>query len=313
MTGLLLHAALILTVVGALTSALVGAVAIARELRGGPLVNAALWAPPAVALAVLAAVLLPHALFGLPDHCLHHPDHHLHLCLLHGAPMPAPPLAAVALLGLTFASWHVARALVGLFASARSVRRLRRSGRTEGDLSVLPGSEPLAFVAGLLWPRVFVSEGVLAEPERWAAVIAHERAHARRRDPLRRWLSALAAAFHWPPVSRRLRTVLAEAQELGADQAAARALGDPLRVAEAIVDWSRTLRDSQASGELALTFGAGPIRRRVLALTTPQPTNRLSRPLQGLGALAVGVTVLALVGRAPELHHSAETLLSLFG
>ncbi len=312
MTGLLLHAALVIAVVGALVSALVGLALRAFDVRDGAFARVALWAPAIASVVVLAAVLLPHAVFGLPDHCLHHPDHHLHLCLVHGAPMPSLPLTVLALGVVALGGWRVGRVLAVGFRSERSVLRLRRSGRAEGDLIVLPGDEPLAFVAGIVRPRVFVSEGVLAAAERWEPVIAHERAHARRRDPLRRWLTSLVASVHWPFVSRPLREALAEEQELEADRAAAEALGDPIRVAEAIVDWSRALRGRTTSNALAMAFGAGPLRRRVLALTEPaasRPTHRGPRLV-----LFAGAAVLLLVlSQAPELHHSAETLLSLWG
>ena len=50
-----------------------------------------------------------------------------------------------------------------------------------------PGASPLAFCAGLLRPRVFVSEGALARlgARALTAVVAHEGHHAARRDPLR--------------------------------------------------------------------------------------------------------------------------------
>ena len=64
------------------------------------------------------------------------------------------------------------------------VARLPVAGRT---VWVVPGDEPRSFCAGLLRPRVYVSEGALAKlgPRALTAVVAHEGHHADRRDPLR--------------------------------------------------------------------------------------------------------------------------------
>ena len=60
-------------------------------------------------------------------------------------------------------------------------------------------------VRGVLRPRVVVSRDLLraVDTESMAAIVAHERAHSRRRDPLRRLLASLLLAFHLPPVATR--------------------------------------------------------------------------------------------------------------
>jgi Zn-dependent protease with chaperone function len=55
-------------------------------------------------------------------------------------------------------------------------------------LVCLAGDDATAFCAGLLRPRVYLTEGVVRvlDPGALDAVLVHESAHARRRDPLRR-------------------------------------------------------------------------------------------------------------------------------
>jgi Zn-dependent protease with chaperone function len=101
-----------------------------------------------------------------------------------------------------------------LAAAARraGVRRLR----------CMTGSGCTAFCAGLLRPRVYVTAvvGTLA-PGELDAVLAHEAAHARRRDPLRRLIARSAAdALFYLPLARWWSGRQAEAAELRADQAA---------------------------------------------------------------------------------------------
>jgi Zn-dependent protease with chaperone function len=103
-----------------------------------------------------------------------------------------------------------------------------------------------ALTVGWLQPRIYVAEslGDALTPDELRAVLAHEGAHAARRDPLR--LAALrfvSCALFWLPVFRRLTADIADDVELRADDAAA---GDsPLSLASAILSvasWSPSAR-----------------------------------------------------------------------
>jgi len=90
-------------------------------------------------------------------------------------------------------------------------------------LEYLTGTEVAAFCAGLMRPRVYLTSAacdVLTAPQ-LAAVLAHEAAHARRRDPLRR-LAARAAAdvLFYLPVTHWWTRRHIENAELAADRAA---------------------------------------------------------------------------------------------
>jgi len=87
----------------------------------------------------------------------------------------------------------------------------------------LSGSGCTAFCAGLLRPCVYATAAVvttLAPAER-DAVLSHEAAHARRRDPLRRLIARAAAdTMFYLPLARWWARRQAETAELRADQAA---------------------------------------------------------------------------------------------
>ncbi len=88
--------------------------------------------------------------------------------------------------------------------------------------------EPLAFCAGLLRPTVVVSLSLATSlaPGPLMAVLAHEAAHARRRDPLRQILCYAIARGVWVvPAARRGAEYLRLRFELAADRAAVRAAG----------------------------------------------------------------------------------------
>ena len=219
-------------------------------------------------------------------------------------------LGCLALIGMT---------LVGRFLlMLRHIRRAARtSARASASLSeaaelsasgvwVLPSSRPEAFVLGLWRPRLFVSQGLLALPDDTVkAVLEHERAHLARRDPLRHLVALLACTFHLPGIARRLQQRAQQTQELVADAMAARALGDPICVAEALLSCARSRQRHDAPH---LAFGGGDLEERVHALLSGRRT--LDQPLPALVcatavALALGCLALRYVG---ALHHGVELL-----
>lgn len=97
-----------------------------------------------------------------------------------------------------------------------------------------------AFTVGWLRPVVYLSGDLLRRlsPEQLEAVLAHERVHVMRRDPLR--LSAvrfLTCVLFWIPAFRRLAEDLVDATEMRADEIATRSAGGahPLALASALL------------------------------------------------------------------------------
>jgi hypothetical protein len=163
---------------------------------------------------------------------------------------------------------------------------------------VVPSRRPLAFCTGLLRPRIVVSDGLISllSDFELLSVIAHERHHARRRDPLRRALSqAICDAFWFIPALRTTVTTQVTISELAADAVAiCRAGVQPL--ASALV----TFEDH--GGE-----GAGASAERVEQL--------VGRPRRGsIGARPTIVTaaiLLALAATVVYLLRPVPTMLCL--
>jgi Zn-dependent protease with chaperone function len=85
------------------------------------------------------------------------------------------------------------------------------------------GVDSVAFCAGLLRPRVYVTCAMATTltPSELHAVLAHEAAHARRRDPLRRVVTrATADVLFYLPLARWWSRRQTERSELHADRAA---------------------------------------------------------------------------------------------
>jgi Zn-dependent protease with chaperone function len=155
--------------------------------------------------------------------------------------LTAPAMGAllVSSLGLTRAAVVVARTTARTHAGAWELDRLalpeshaavRRVARLAGAINlpsgrvhVLDDARPLAWTYGLWRPQIAVSSGLLDRLDDTAllAALAHEAAHVRRRDPLRRLIStANALACPYAPALTALDTHLRLRQELEADAVA---------------------------------------------------------------------------------------------
>lgn len=183
-----------------------------------------------------------------------------------GASYPALPLGwcVVALLGsspharsLWLGSWPVALAVLALVtvgsvaisnASCTLIRALWQTRRlhrwvahlrvrsddqtaacgTRGRVRVVGIDEQLAITVGLCRPYVVLSRGLITavSPAELRAIVAHERAHVRRRDPLRLLTGRVLAAHLWfVPLAGDLRNRASRAYELTADRHAVHSCG----------------------------------------------------------------------------------------
>jgi len=115
------------------------------------------------------------------------------------------------------------RALATL-ARASMQQSLETAARRAGiaRLRCLAGTDRTAFCAGLVRPSVYVTTATAQlKDNELDAVLAHEAAHARRRDPLRRLITRAAAdVMFWFPLLRWWLRTHVENAELNADKAA---------------------------------------------------------------------------------------------
>ena len=152
-----------------------------------------------------------------------------------------PELTALSILTLVLGSGAfavIALAIRSVLRQARASRRFLATLQIIGARSGLPRTfvfadqAPQAFCAGLLRPRIYVSTGAIAAlaDDELQAVLAHERHHARCRDPLRLLIARTARdALFFLPGMRQLADRYAALAELAADRAAVRANGGERR------------------------------------------------------------------------------------
>lgn len=159
-------------------------------------------------------------------------------------PDPTWPALAVTLLGsLSIATFGLGvRSVARQYGERRRyLSRLRIVEPLEVDgtrVFLIDDERPQAFCARSLRPRIYLSTGALIvlDDDELRAVIAHERHHQQRRDPLRVLIAhALGDALFFLPVLRRLRRRYAALAELAADEAAVAAVGSRSVLASALL------------------------------------------------------------------------------
>jgi Zn-dependent protease with chaperone function len=202
-------------------------------------------------------------------------------------------LAGLGLLMAGAAAMRIARELL----AERSFRRIlaARSPLPLHGAWVISDKQPQAFCAGLLRPHVYFSTGALEmlDGPALASVLAHERHHAMRHDPLRLACGrVLAAGLFFIPPHRRLLQRQHALAEISADESAVLdAGGDRSALASAMLSFS------QASS--ADTVGVDP--ERIDHLLGERTQWRFPAVL----CLGIAATLLLLIALATLAAHAA--------
>ena len=296
----------------------------------------------ALLLLSLTPVVGQH-LFGAAHGPLSGIDHIGAVCLIALHELLAPVHAGLHLLvaaGFFYAGWERARAwrrahrALGPLPAVMPVRgdafwtAARAVGLDPRRVRVVAGLPTPAFTAGWRAPLVYVTRALAdgpapLAPGELAAVLAHEDAHRRRRDPLRfSALRAMATTLFWLPALRRLADDVADEAEVRADDAAA-ARTDPLTVASALVRLAAWRAPGAlaphgssrgpSSGSFADGYAVGFVRpdlldrrvRRLLGENTA-PASRVTRTSLATAALALAVVGVSGVVDVHALPHGAH-------
>jgi len=220
---------------------------------------------------------------------------------------PAANLAAWVILALAGAGLAVT--LLAVVAAVRELAGARRLGRwlTGAQVGLVHGAlviaddRPRAFCAGLISPRIYISTGAIAvlDDRALQAVLAHERHHAVRRDPLRLAVGRVfSEALFFLPGLRELIRRQRGLTELSADDHALWATSeDRPALARAMLVFSE-----DDSGEVV---GIAP--ERVDHLMGAPPKWRFP-VLLCAGAAAVSALVVAVGVLAGQLAAGTATL-----
>lgn len=251
-----------------------------------PLLNAALPQAPMPVAAVGAPAWAPVASVAVPMRVDFQP----------AAPAARHfewPLAALVLYGLG-AAVLLLRLAAGLVMSGRLLRASRATGRETGGIEIRESDGVAApVVLGILRAAIVLPADWRAwDAAKLEAVVAHERSHVRRCDPLVQMLSAMHRALLWhSPLSWFLHKRIVRAAEDASDDAAVAAVRDRASYAEMLLGFMRQRTPS---------LGVGMARYG-------RPEDRIQRILEGT-AVSRGLTrwrLAAIVALAAPLAYLA--------
>ena len=201
--------------------------------------------------------------------------------------------------------------VVGIRKEKSVIESLKNySKKSFNGCRVVPFDEPQALVLGTFKSEIYISQGLIDKFDRDAldAIIAHEKAHVARRDPLWRFLASDALVFHLPMATKKLDDQLRLIQELIADgDAGGRQTESRIKLAQTLIGFARTRVSKTVS---AFEFGSGNIEIRVRQLLdADEKSGKISLVLILSGGFALLFLAIAV---SRQLHLLFEFLLKLF-
>ena len=232
-------------------------------------------------------------------------------------PQPATPLWPV--IALSIYSVGVLISALRLVGGARRAATLVRSARRTDSWDVYESREIAAPVTiGIIRPKILLPEGWGQwSPDKLRAVLAHERAHVARRDPLWQFASRCNRAIFWfHPLAWWLERKVASKAEEACDDAAVQILGQRRRYAEVLLDMADAVRRNNGlfRWQSVGVGGSGLLGQRIDRILAGSAIAALSRrrrwSLSAVGIAAV-VAIVACRQEAIPLLPDPELTRSL--
>ncbi len=128
-----------------------------------------------------------------------------------------------------------------------------------------------AFVLGIFAPKIYLPDGINALQEQY--ILCHEKTHIRRLDHITKLFAFFVTALHWfNPIIWLMFFTLSHDMEMACDEAVLRKIGIGSRKSYVLC----LLDTVQSHGLLNVTFGAPPIKRRIVNMMKLQDKKHLS-------------------------------------
>ena len=275
-----------------------------RLERLGPMARAAaLWrlrlAPAAMALLLAFGFVLPTFLAFEPRDTRE------------PVSMTLAVLGAAGAVLLAIAAVRGARA----WAATRALERRWAAASTPWEINgpipvrVIPDAFPTVAVVGLVAPRLYIADRVLAvcSPPELRAMIAHESAHVAARDNLKRFAMRACPDLLW--VRAAVERAWAYAAEESADAVATAASPEGrFDLAQALLRVARLVPAASRTLPVSAFYLGGSIDSRVRRLIDGASEPPQGTPLGWLLAAVAVAAATALVISAPALHQAMESV-----
>jgi beta-lactamase regulating signal transducer with metallopeptidase domain len=159
--------------------------------------------------------------------------------------------------------------------------------------------EVVTATVGLLRPWVLFSPYLAKalDDRTIEAALAHERAHARHRDPLRIWIAQLATDLQWPwPQAQKRFGLWILALEFARDEEARASGVDGSDLATAILASARLGRPAILPANAALIGDSSTLKERISRLLEPLPLDPPRTHTMTLTAVVVIPVLLGAIG-----------------
>ena len=172
---------------------------------------------------------------------------------------------------------------------------LRAAVRAVSSLTNDNSGTPAATV-GLWKPRIVLSPDLMSRLDEHAraAVLEHERAHARHRDPLRIWSAQIATDLQWPmSAARRRFQAWRTALEIRRDAEACGRGVDGADLAHALIVASRMHRPTRHSAAAPLVGEGSMLGERIACLLGHGAVGDSNPPLLRVVPVAAALLLLA--------------------
>lgn len=202
---------------------------------------------------------------------------------------------ALAVVYVAGVSLFLGRLLYGWQLVSRMIRGAERS-RSHSFYESSEVAVPLT--AGVIRPVIVLPAAWKEWPaDTLDAVVTHEMAHVRRRDPLIALLARVNRAIFWfHPLAWWLERQLAVTAEHACDDAAARTVAEPRRYAEILVEMAELVHRNQGRivWQAVGVNGAGLLQGRIERVLRGTTGSKMSR-IQAVGTLAACAAAILLV------------------
>jgi len=226
-----------------------------------------------------------------------------------------------------FKSWHglsmitaatyicliVASKLYRLVQNSQQINSLRAFSEVDDSgFYQLESDAATAFTAGYVNPKCYITSALRLEltTDEFQVLQLHEREHARRSDPFKKWFYQLSTALFPRYISQKLNLSMALVMEQCADQAIANVIQDKSFIAMTLLKVNRLASRSfkgVLNNESFCYYAVNNIEQRINYLLTEQQSKLFS--LYSVLLAVVSVTLMCALS-ADFFHHFIESTLS---